>query len=88
MSSIDGVKIPAGLVLPPNAAPKWTCEICGGCFWDHGWFMRHVKRCVKKNRDSLEALAHAHRERDPLAHVDDQEAIDFQRRRYGDLSDR
>lgn len=79
----DGVKIPAGLVLPRDAMPNFGCEICGVKFYGQGEFVRHVKRCVKKNREALEQLAEAHQQRDPLHGAIDQEALDYQRKRYG-----
>lgn len=85
MSSLDGVKIPAGLVLPPGAEPKYVCEICGAGFWEQERHVRHVARCVKKNRESIEILAKQHRRRDPLEDATDWEAVEFQRKRFGHL---
>jgi len=85
MSSIDGVKIPAGLVLPSNAKPNFVCEICGAHFWERDVHVRHVTRCVKKNRDSIEGLVEMHRRRDPLEDATDWEAVEWQRKRYAHL---
>lgn len=81
----QGVKIPASLVLPRSARPNFTCEICGTYFYEQGSHVRHVARCVKKNRDVLEQLAHQHERRDPLYDATDWEAVDFQKRNYAHL---
>lgn len=88
MSARGGVRIPAGLVLPRNAMPNFGCEVCGTKFYEREDFVRHVKRCVRRNREGIEQLAEANKRRDPLYDATDWEAVDFQRRRYGDLSDR
>jgi hypothetical protein len=84
MSSIDGVKIPAGLVLPSGAQPKFVCEICGAHFWEQEHHVRHITRCVRKNRESIEALVEQRR-RDPLEQATDWEAVEFQRKKYAHL---
>lgn len=81
----SGVKIPARLVLPASARPNFSCEICGTHFYAQGAFVSHVKRCVKKNRDTLEQLADQHSRSDPLHAATDWEALDFQKRHYGHL---
>lgn len=81
----QGVKIPAGLVLPRHAMPKFTCEICGTHFYEPRSHIRHVARCVKRNRDKLEALAAQNARRDPLYDATDWEAVEFQKRNYAHL---
>jgi hypothetical protein len=84
MSSLDGIKIPEGLLLPPSAQPNFFCEVCGEGFYEQSVHVRHVARCVKKNVDSIERLA-AQRRRDPLEHATDWEAVEWQRKKYAHL---
>jgi hypothetical protein len=79
----QGVRVPAGLVLPRNAMPNFNCEVCGLQFYDQGEHVRHVKSCVKRNREVIEELAEQNKRRDPLYDATDWEAMAFQRRRYG-----
>lgn len=73
----------ARLALPRSAMPTHKCEICGEGFYDVGLMIRHVTRCVRKNDDAIEALAHEHRQREPLHDATDWEAVEFQRKKYG-----
>lgn len=75
----------ARLVLPASAQPKFKCEVCGEGFYTIRPFTAHVSGCVKRNDDSIAALHHQHKNRDPLEHITDHEAIDFQRRKFGHL---
>lgn len=76
---------PSSLVLPPGAAPRYRCEVpgCGQVFWDAEEMTRHVRRCAPKNREAIEEAARRHRASDPLEHVVDEEALEYQRRTYG-----
>jgi hypothetical protein len=76
--------LPSGLIVPPSATPNFVCEICGEGFYEQEVHVRHVKRCVKRNRDSIERLVHMHQQRDPLRGATDWEALEFQRKRYGE----
>jgi hypothetical protein len=82
MPHMDNV---ARLVLPSSATPKFQCEICGEGFYERPVHVRHVARCVKRNRDVIEQLARQNQQRDPLHGATDWEAVEFQRKRYSDL---
>lgn len=78
-----GVKLPARLLLPADARPRFGCEVCGTSFFEEPSFVRHVARCVRKNRDAIEKLVDDNHHRDPLHGATDWEALDWQLRRHG-----
>jgi hypothetical protein len=73
------------LILPKSVAPKFRCEVCGATFRpdEEPKWMRHVPVCAKKHRDGLEVLSEVNKARNPLNVAIDQEALDFQLRKYG-----
>lgn len=75
---------------PPGAGPKHQCNVpdCGATFYDLDDYIRHVTRCVKRNRGALLDLAEEHAAEDaehPLISGEpfDKEAMEFQLRRSG-----
>lgn len=73
------------IVLPSGARPRFQCNVpgCGEVFWESSQLVRHMKACVRRNRDELEEAARINAARDPLANVFDEEAVEYQRKRYG-----
>lgn len=77
--------------IPGSARPKHQCNVpeCGAKFHDTDTYIRHVTKCVKRNREALTALAEArkeHAQENPLISGEafDPEALEFverQRRR-------
>jgi hypothetical protein len=75
----------SGLAIPASEMPNFICEVCGEGFYEQSVHVRHVARCVKRNRDKIERVAEMHRDRDPLEQATDHEALAFQRRKYAHL---
>lgn len=76
----SGIAVPAA----SGQGVAFTCGVCGAEFtrdqkskWEN-----HVGRCAKKHDDELAEASEINRRRNPLNQATDQEAVDFQRKRY------
>lgn len=74
------------LWTPLSARPAYKCNVCGEQFFgeEQEKWARHVAKCARKHREELEEAAAFNRSRNPLEGAAvDQEAVEFQRKRYG-----
>lgn len=74
---------------PPGAGPKHQCNVCGEQFYDTEKYVRHVAQCAQRNRGRLLEMTEEHAAEEAanplIAGLPfDEEAMEFQRRRYGE----
>ncbi len=74
-----------GIFLPRSAVRSLRCDICDEYFYEDEQvkWARHVAKCARKHTEELRALAEVRRRRNPLEGAIDQEALEFQKKRYG-----
>jgi len=82
--------MPSQVWVPASARPAFKCEVpgCDAEFRadEESKFLRHVPRCAARHRGNILELSEERadaRSRDPLEGAFDEEALDFQRRKYG-----
>lgn len=78
---LDSVQLASGIYIPRTAAHSHECGICGAKLY-RDEYMTHMKRCTRRHEDELQGMAAQRRRRENLIPVD-QEAVDFQLKRYG-----
>jgi hypothetical protein len=73
------------LWVPRAVAPAYNCEVCGATYTEaeEEKYIRHVPKCVAKHREVVDEMVENSRRPDPLEQAIDQEAVEFQKRRYG-----